>query len=205
MNLRKYVIAGVSLATVAFMGALGLSPLFPPTPAQSASVVLCAPELAVGAAGPRRMTNPNTGGGTYTTNGQGCAAVAAGDVGYFLSQGFTGGQGIGQIAANGITANNFGSLVLPAFSIIRDIVIQNTTTNAVGGNVQFGTTSGASDVAFSIVCASSCLTFVSDGGLLKRVFSAAQTIAVSTPPAANGGSFNGASLNVTIVYETYGP
>jgi hypothetical protein len=67
------------------------------------------------------------------------ALVAQGDVGYFQSQGFTQGSPYSVAAfttgvLTGTTAVQFLPS-LPAGAIIRDIVVSNTTANAVTGGV----------------------------------------------------------------------
>jgi len=137
-------------------------------------------------------------GNTYSLNGLGCALIRSGDVGYFQSQGYLPAGNFFSIAKTGITAQDFASLVLPAGAYINQIVVANTTANAVTGGIKVGTTAGGTDVVAALTCAANCLTFVADASLSKRIFSAtaAQTLSID---AVTG--WNSASVDVTVFYS----
>lgn len=191
--LRGLLFAAAALASVAIS-----SPTF------AAQSVMCAPEQP-GLALARRVVNPVTSN-AYGLNGQGCAIMAQADVGYFLSQGFTAGPPFGPniLYTTGVLTGTTSVLVgnIPAGAYIQHIIVQNTTANAVTGGIGVGTTASGSDVVApaNLACGASCLTFVTDASLLKRIFSttAAQPIYVS----ANGvsGAWNSANVTVTVVY-----
>lgn len=166
--------------------------------AQAATQVLCSPEQSSGAQA-RTVTNPVTTT-SYSLNGQGCALIAQADVGYFQSQGFTPGSAHQSFlftsgVLTGTTAVQMPSL--PANAFIREIIVNNTTANAVTGGIDIGTTSGAADVVSALTCGANCLTFVADAALLKRVFSTTAQQALFVVGHTAG---NSANLNITVVF-----
>src|SRR6516225_7756502 len=118
-----------------------------PIPAQAAASLqvthafICSPEVSVGTAGPRLITNTSSTAvpqPSYQTNSQGCALVASPDVGFFLSQGYTFGSNEGVQIQNAITANTTGTtstIQVPAYGFIKYIVIEETAGNAITGGV----------------------------------------------------------------------
>jgi hypothetical protein len=186
--LLSSTVAALALALAGYLAA--------PQPAQAASQIMCAPIAAGVSPGPRQVTNPNTSH-TYSLGTRGCALMAAGDIGYFRAQGFSQGAQEASFVYNGLTAN--GQIgTLPASAYIREIIVENLTTNAVTGGVGVGKTSAATDIVTALTCAASCLTFVTDANLKLRVFTTSQPIFVSGVT-----SFNSAILNVTVVYGWY--
>jgi len=178
--------------------ALALAALFlGASSASAATVLMCNPLLGEQA----KLRQISTSGATYMLDGRGCAIVALNDVPYLLAQGFA------QIGAQRSIAFNTGVLSgttavqilpwLPAGAFIQQIIVENTTANAVTGGIDIGTTAGGADVVSALTCGANCLTFVADAALLKRVFSktAQQAIFVVGHTAGNN-----ANLNVTIVY-----
>lgn len=93
-----------------------------------------------------------------------------------------------------VTANTTASI--PAGYIIQEIVIENTTANAVTGGIKIGTTSGATDVVVAFAVGANALSVVPDATILKRVFSmsSAQTLFIQAVTL-----FNSASLNIYFV------
>lgn len=165
---------------------------------------LCSPSPAEGAIGPKRVVNPNTNA-AYQLNGQGCAFIAQADVGYFLANGYTGGQDFFTVAVTGITANTTtaNSPVLPAGAYIHNIIIGETAGNAVTGGVKIGTTAGGTDIASAVAVAGNALVGIADASLSKRVFGtgaapASQQIFFGCVTACNA-----ASLNITIMYSLF--
>jgi hypothetical protein len=188
------------LAAAAFAGLLIVQP-----PAQAANEYLCAPR-PVAATSPGRVTNPGTSGGSYVLNGQGCAVISESnsDAAYFKSQGYTQGPNLFSIVfSTGVLTGTTPVQVTPALppgTAIRDIYVNNTTSNAVTGGVDIGTTSGAADVVSALTCAASCLTFVADSALLKRVFSLTAQQALFVLGHTAGNSSN---LTLTITYSYF--
>lgn len=180
--------------------------LLPRHEAHAAGLIMCAPDPSNAAAGPRTFGGANSAVPSqtlYALNSAGCVYVVNGDVGYFRSQGFTEGpEHIKSITVTGVltgtTAVSLGSL--PANAVIREILVLNTTTNAVTGGIDVGTTSGGADVVSALTCAASCFTFVADSALLKRMFSAT----VAQPLFANGHTAgNSANLTIEILYTLF--
>lgn len=189
------------LAITAFAAAALLAPL---TPARAAGEYLCAPNAA-GAASARQVTNPGASGGTYTLNVRGCAyfSTANSDNAFFRSQGYTQGPNLfSTVVVSGVlvTTGSVQVYSLPANTYLRDIIVQNTTTNAVTGGVDIGKTTGAADIVSALTCAASCLTYVADAAVLLRVFSttAQQPIWVTGHTAGNS-----ANLTITITYSYF--
>lgn len=191
-----------TFALLAFAAAFALS-LAQPQKAEAAfGQVLCAPDAT---ANTRNRTIGGTGsavpsGTLYVLNGQGCAFIGQADVGYFLSQGYNGGQNSFSIAQTGIIAQDFTSLTLPAGAYVNGIVIRETSGAAVTGGIKIGTTAGGTDVVAAATCGSGCLISVTDVSLLKRVFSATATQKLSVDAVS---SFNGAALSITVLYSLF--
>lgn len=181
---------------------LGLLAFAPSQPAQAASQVMCAPH-ATATSGPRRVVNTSSTAATqpsYSLNAAGCAVIAQADVGFFLSQGYTPGPLLNSVIFTTGVLTGTTSVqgpTLPPGTFIRDIIVDNTTANAVTGGIDIGKTSGAADVVSALTCAANCLTFVADSALLLRVFSktAGQAIFITGHTAGNS-----ANLTLTFVY-----
>lgn len=182
-------------SAIAAAAAFTLLSISPP-PAHAASELMCAPDRAGAARGPRQVKNPVTGT-TYNLGPNGCALFAAADIGWAKSQGYTPGPPFGSIVATGITANGLVGTV-PASAYIREIIVQNSSANAVTGGVGFGKTAAATDVVTALTCAANCLTFVADSAIKLRVFASSQPLYLSAVT-----DFNSAVLNVTVVYGYY--
>lgn len=89
-----------------------------------------------------------------------------------------------------VTSNTTASI--PAGYFIQDIVIQNTTANAITGGVRIGTTDLGVDVAIAIAVGANALFAVPDATLLKRIFSmsGATTLYIQTVTLWNSASLN---------------
>lgn len=185
--MRKVALIGLA----ALAGLLSLHP-----PADASSIRVCSSIPAGAAPGPAQVKAP-TSGNLYSTNSRGCVLIPASDLGDFNSMGYIPNGELQSLVVTGITAQNFSSIILPASAYIREIIVQNTTANAVTGGIKVGTTAGGTDVVTALTCGASCLTFVADSALSKRVFSATATQALSID-AVTG--WNSASVNVTVIY-----
>lgn len=193
-RLLKFGLSALLIAAVAVW-------LLPVPPADAAAQVLCRPHPASGRPGPARVTAAS--GTAYNLDNRGCAVIAAADTAHFLNQGYLPGPLLESLAQSGLTAASSPSpfeFNLPAGTFIQHIIVNNTTANAVTGGIKFGTTAGATDVVSALTCGASCLTFVADSALAKRVFSstASQKIFVNAVT-----SLNNASLDITIVYGRF--
>jgi len=193
MNFRRALFAAAAL--------LGL--LAAPHEASASAMLLCQGDVSGASTGSRVVVNTSSTASpqpSYTLNSGGCALVQLADIGFFLSQGFNQPGGLQSIVfatgvLTGTTAVQLPSL--PAGAYIRDFIVQNTTANAVTGGLDIGTTSGGADVVSALTCAASCLTFVADSALLKRVFSATAPQALFIVGHTAG---NSANISITIVY-----
>lgn len=199
MNFRRRLIAAVA----AFALAVGTAPFIQVEKAHAALTVLCAPQLAdTAAARTIGGTNSQIPSQTlYTLNGQGCTLAQQGDVGWFLSQGFSAGPPFGANVLfttgvlSGTTSVQIG--VLPASTYVQHIIVNNLTANAVTGGIAFGSTSGAADIVTALACGANCLAFTLDSALSKRVFSTtAQQAIFATAVTA----WNNANVTITVVY-----
>lgn len=68
-----------------------------------------------------------------------------------------------------ITANT--TTVIPAGYSILQIVVENTTGNAITGGIRIGTTNGGVDVAIAVAVSANSLFVIPDSTLLKLIFS----------------------------------
>jgi len=206
MNTKHWLIGTLAAAALA----LGLS-----APA-SAGSIMCEPSSA--ATGSQAGVIGGTGSAVpsqalYVQNAEGCAAVAAADVGYFRSQGWYPGPNLFSVTTTGITAQTTAanSPVLPAGAFIEGIVIKETAGQAVTGGLDIGI-AGSSDqtiVAAFAVPANATIA-VTPSSILRFTFGAAG--AASGAPSAQAIYFNAhtnwsdaASVNVTIFYSLYMP
>jgi len=180
-----------------------------PIPAQAAASLqvthafLCSPEVSVGTAGPRLITNTSSTASpqpSYQTNSQGCALVATPDVGFFLSQGYTFGVNEGVQIQNAITATTTGTtstIVLPAYGFIKYIVIEETAGGSITGGVSVGDSGSATRFASAVAVSANANTVVVPTALTGSANTgvpAADTVLVA-------GTFaGGASLNVTVIF-----
>lgn len=175
-----------------------------PTPSRANGVNLCAPDI--GPRGSRQVTNPGTSGGTYTLNSNGCAYIseANSDAAFFRAQGFVQGPALFQVVqVTGVLTGTTSvqlPFALPASAFIKDIVIENTTANAVTGGIDIGKTSGAADIVSAKVCAASCLTTVLDSAILLRNFSTTVQQALFVTGHTDG---NSANLRITLTYSFF--
>lgn len=137
---------------------------------------------------------------SYGTRSTGPAG-AAGSTGSTGATGAAGAQGIqGATGAADTTASIITALAvtgnttvsIPAGNIIQDLVIQNTTGNAVTGGIKIGTTNGGTDVVLALAVGANSLQTVLDAALLKRVFSmsGATTLYIQTVTLWNSSSLN---------------
>ena len=194
--LKKLLLAaGLSLAPSIAFAAASL---------QVTHSFMCAPEVSVGTAGPRLVTNTSSSASpqpSYQTNSQGCALIATPDVGFFLSQGYTFGTNEGVLIQNAITANTAAgtsTITLPPYAFVKYIVIEETAGNAVTGGINVGdsgsatrfTSATAVGANANVVVVPTNLTGSSNTGI-----PAADIVLVAAVTA-----FNSASLNVTVIY-----
>jgi hypothetical protein len=88
------------------------------------------------------------------------------------------------------TFTSNGTLLVPKGYAIDQIIVNETSGNAVTGGIKIGTTSGATDVVVALAVAGNSLQVILDATLLKRMFSfsADQTLFVQTVTLWNSAS-----------------
>lgn len=94
------------------------------------------------------------------------------------------------------SATSLSAISVPAGYAITDIMIENTTANAVTGGIKIGTTSGGTDVVAAQAVGANGL--VMTGSILKRVFSTSAPTALYIDAVT---SWNSASLNISVSYK----
>lgn len=79
-------------------------------------------------------------------------------------------QHVGNINQVTVQANNANaSGIIPACYAILGISMVNTTNNAVTGNINIGTTAGASDIVSGQVLAARDMAMLHDSAILKKM------------------------------------
>lgn len=104
---------------------------------------------------------------------------------------------IGKIKLTGVTAANT-AITIPANCMIDDIIVVNTTGNAITGGLKFGTTAGAADVCASVAVTGTSISYITDALFLKRTFSTSASQQIFFDAVT---LWNGASVDVTVVYK----
>lgn len=196
------------------LAALALAALISYQPAaQSAAsvgvdyLILCRPVSAGTAAGPSRVTNPGTSGGSYILNAQGCAPIsmANSDAAYFLSQGYTQGPNLFSLIQQTITTSTTATtstITLPANAFIVGIVLQETAGNAVTGGVDIGNATSAVAYASAVTLGANALVAVADSALTRVYPATTPTVAEKILTVCHT-SCNSASVNITIFYSYF--
>src|SRR5262249_10641947 len=95
----------------------------------------------------------------------------------------------------GTTSVQVGTL--PAGTYIQHIIVQNATANAVTGGINFGSSSGGSDIVNAIACGANCLVYPSDASLSKRIFSTSQVQPIYATAAT---SWNNANVTISVIF-----
>lgn len=169
------------------------------SPADATMIRVCAPSTASAALGPAQVKAP-TSGNLYSTNSRGCALIASSDLGDLQAAGYLpNGELQSMVVSTGVltTTTSVQVASLPASAYIREIIVDNTTANAVTGGIDIGKTSGAADIVSAKACAANCLTTVVDSAILLHVFSKTAQQAIWVTGHTDG---NSANLNLTIIY-----
>jgi hypothetical protein len=166
---------------------------------------LCAPQPPDSALARRILAYTSTSPNSYVLNGQGCTFVANADIPFFTSIGFSGGQNFFTQSIVALTANSTSanSPLLPAGSYIHNIVIGNTTANAVTGGVDIGTAANGAQIASAVAVGANALVTITDAALLLRAFGTGATPVAQTVYFTCHTACNGASLNLTIMYSLF--
>jgi hypothetical protein len=196
MRFAKFALATVfALAPIPAIAAASL---------QVTHAFLCAPEVSVGTAGPRLVTNTSstaTPQPSYQLNSQGCGLIATPDIGFFLSQGYTIGVNEAVSQQNAITANLTGGtsqLILPAYGFIKYIVIEETAGNAITGGVNIGDSGSATRFGSAVAIGANANVVVVPTNLTGSSNTGVPT--ADTILIAAVTSFASASINVTVIF-----
>lgn len=176
---------------------------------QTTHAYLCRPAPAVGTAGPGRVVNKSVSPSSpYTLNQNGCALIAASDIGFFLSQGYYYGPNIFTGQANAIvggasgTASEATGITLPAYGLIVGVVLCETAGNAVTGGLNIGDAGSATRFASAVALgANACVTIVDSA--LTRIYVPSGVPTADAIVMNAVTSWNSASVNVTVLYTYF--
>lgn len=199
MNRPINLIAGAALAALA-----SLSLVLPANAAattQTTHAFMCAPEAAVGAQS-RRIVVPNTAANAYTLNSDGCVLVVVGDIGYFISQGFSNGPNtftLTQTAITSTTTASTSTITLPAYAYIQAVILEETAGNAVTGGVDIGDSGSATRYVSAQALTANNTLVVADSAL-TRVFANSGVPIADQILVACHTACNSASINIVIIY-----
>lgn len=195
-----------SLAVASLLLApFGISSVHAAATTQTTHAIMCAAEPSVGSPGPRYVTNPATGGGSYTLDQSGCAVIAAADIAYFRSQGFYFGAHdyvLQQQAITATTTSSTSAITLPAYGMIKYLVLEETAGNAVTGGVDIGDSGSATRFASAVALGANATVVVTDSAL-TRVFANSGVPIADQILVACHTACNSASINISIIYTYY--
>lgn len=199
-SLLKFLLAG-ALAFAPF--AVPLDVAHAAATSQTTHAYLCQPR-APGVTGPSRIVNPNTST-AYSFNGQGCALIAAADIGYFISQGFTYGPStfvLQQTAITATTTSATSAITLPAYAYILGVVLSETAGNAITGGVDIGDAGSATRFASAVALGANATVGVADSAL-TRLYAPSGVPTADQILVACHTSCNSGSINITVLYTFY--
>jgi hypothetical protein len=174
---------------------------------QTLHAFMCAPEPAVGSAGPRFVTNPATSNGVQL-NSAGCGVFLNADVQYWQSQGFTFGAATQVAQAIGVTGSGTTSvatgITLPAYAQIVSVVLEETAGNAVTGGLNISNAGGATGIASAAALAANATVTLADSAInAGRIYSPSGVPTATPVNLAAVTSWNGAVVNISIIYLIY--
>ena len=92
------------------------------------------------------------------------------------------------------------TVVIPAEMSILQIVIQNTTGNAIVGGLKVGTTDGGVDVVVALSVSANSIQVITDAVLLKAAFSTSQDTTLYIKAVT---LWNSASINLYFVLRKF--
>lgn len=173
---------------------------------QTTHAYLCSSQSFGTGAASRRVVNTSTTAATaYTLNAVGCAVFAAADIGFFLSQGFSFGAADFVLQQQAITANTTSStstITLPAYGMIKYIILEETAGNAVTGGVDIGDSGSATRFASAVALSANNTVIVTDSAL-TRIFANSGVPAADQILVVCHTACNSASINISVVYAYY--
>ncbi len=96
-------------------------------------------------------------------------------------------------------ADDANYFILPsAGAILRDIIVENTTSNAITGGLKFGTTSGGTDIVSALTVGADADVHVTDAALLKKFFGMSSPQPIFFDAVT---SWNSAEVNIYFVWD----
>jgi hypothetical protein len=178
--------------------------LVPPKPVKANGAVMCQGDVSGASTGSRTVggTLSSVPSGTlYTLSGNGCAYVQAGDIGYFLSQGYTSSGNLGTplVFTTGVQTGTTDIVLgtIPASSGVVSVGITNSTANAVTGGISIGSTANGTQIAAAITCGANCVVL---SPVLAATYSAT---AATTIHAAAVTAWNSANVAITVNWSYF--
>lgn len=199
------------LAAALFLAPLAPAPVFAAASTPLQQQVMCSPEPAVSAAGPRLVGGSLSAvptGTLYSINGQGCTLVKLADVGYFQSQGYTAGPNTFSIQSTGaLTSASSATSVqigtLPAGGYITGIMLNEIAGAAITGGVDIGTASTGTQIVSAQALGANGLLAVADSAVVARVFGTTGTPNAVAIWATCHTSCNAGSVTITILWSYF--
>ncbi len=210
----KVLTAALALTRALLIASLAALPFALPQQAFAAATTqtlhafMCKPAPAVGANGGGRVVNTSSTATTqpsYVLNSDGCALIAAADVGFFLSQGYFYGPSTFVAIQTGITASTTSStstITLPAYALITAIILEETAGNSITGGVDIGDATSATTYASAVALGANAIIPVKDSAL-TRVFANSGVPVADQILVACHSSCNSGSVNISIQYTYY--
>jgi hypothetical protein len=200
MNLR--VLALVAAALLPWS-----TPVFAAASTVNQQQVMCAPDVAANAIGARTVggtTSQVPSGTVYVLNPQGCGLIATGDVGFFLSQGFTAGSNLFSIQYAGVTSASSATTTqvgtLPKGAVIVSVILAETAGAAITGGVDIGNAASGTQFVSAQALGANGLLVVADSALTRIVGTTGTTtqwpVYVTCHTSCNAGS-----ITITILYS----
>jgi hypothetical protein len=173
---------------------------------QTLHAFMCAPEPAVGSAGPRFVTNPSTSNGVQL-NSAGCGVFLNADVQYWQSQGFTFGAATQVAQAIGVTSSGTTAVTaftLPAYAQIVSVVLEETAGVAVSGGLNIGNTGSATALGSAVALSGNATVTVADAAMNAGRIYAPSGVPTATPVTLAAVTAWGASVvNISVIYLIY--
>lgn len=176
-------------------------------PANAAAIYMCQSDTTGASSGSRTVGGTLSqvpSGSVYVLNGQGCALIQQGDVGFFQSQGYVQSSSEQVIVfRTGVATGTTDFLIgtLPAKAYLKRFIFSNQTANAVTGNISIGSTANGTNIVASQVMAASTDIATTQALILLQVPS---TAGAATPlHAAAITAWNSADVIITVVFGYY--
>lgn len=207
MKFLKHTLALTAAFALALLPPFSIKLAHASASTQAAHAFLCAPAQTTGSQNRRVVNTSSTASPqpSYVLNNEGCAVIASGDVGFFLSQGYFYGPNIFSLIQTGITATTTSStstIVLPASAIIQNIVLAETAGNAITGGVDIGDSTSATEYVSAQALGANGTVVVPDSALTRLNGNSGTPTAYQILVKCHS-SCNSGSINITILYSYF--